>query len=147
MTEYLRTWKLLTFTVAVTLMLIGASFQLARDWDIPISLLMCTLTYLTASWSVRVLMSSRVILWPVAVFASWFTVDGVYFLYWNWVNPEVLETMRGPNWPASLPLYFFCGVFWLYRGDITDLAKEWLELMERRSVKPERKPAWVTVSR
>ena len=136
MTEYLRTWKL--FAVALMLMLIGASFQLAPDWDIPISLLMCSLTYLTASWSIRVMLSRRVYLWPVAIFAAWFTVDGVYCLYWNRVNPTVLEAMRGPNWPTSLSLYCLCGVFWLYRGNLTDLAKEWLELMERRSAKPTR---------
>ena len=90
-------------------MVAGASCRLAPDWDIPISLIMPALTYLTTSWSIRVLTGRRWTLWPLALFATWFTVDGVYWLDWHLVDPAALDAMRGSNWPASLPLYFFCG--------------------------------------
>jgi hypothetical protein len=136
MAEYFRPWKLFSFAIGVALMLIGASYRLAPDWDIPISLIMPTLTYLTAPWSIRVLMSLRWTLWPGALFAVWFTVDGCYWLYWHLVNPAALEAMRSSNWPVSFPLYFFCGMLWLYRGSLKDLASELRDLMHARNRKP-----------
>ena len=51
--EYARPWKLLTFLAGVALMVAGALAGLAPDWDVPISLIMPVLTYLTAPWSLR----------------------------------------------------------------------------------------------
>jgi hypothetical protein len=43
---------------------------------------------------------------------TWWTVDGCYALYWSFRNPVALEMMREANWPASLALYWACGLVW-----------------------------------
>lgn len=58
------------------------------------------------------------------LFATWFTVDGSYWLYWHFKNPVALELMREANFCASLPLYGICGVVWLYRGNLRQLSSE-----------------------
>jgi hypothetical protein len=102
------------------LLIAGSLYTPAPDWDVPISLIMAILTYLTAAWSLRVLLERRWRLWPVALFATWFSVDGCYWLYWHFRNPLTLENMRA----ASLSLYGICGVIWLYRGSLRELRIE-----------------------
>jgi hypothetical protein len=58
------------------------------------------------------------------LFASWFTVDGCYWIYWHFKNPVALELMRDANFFASLALYGMCGVVWLYRGSLSELFSE-----------------------
>jgi hypothetical protein len=120
-TEYLRPWKLATLVAGITLLAVGARMNIAPDWDIPISFIMALLAYLTAQWSLRVLLERRWRLLPFALLASWFTVDGCYALYWHFTNPAVLALMRAYNFPASLALYGLCGVLWLYRGSLARL--------------------------
>ena len=119
--EYLRPWKLLTLAAGIGLLIKGAVSHYAPDWDIPISLIMALLAYLTAPWSLRVLLERRWRLLPLALLATWFTVDGCYALYWHLRDPAVLALMRAWNAPASLGLYGLCGVLWLYRGSLRDL--------------------------
>ena len=121
-TEYLRPWKLFTLAAGIALLVIGALMDIAVDWDIPISFIMALLAYLTAPWSLRVMLERRWRLLPLALLATWFTVDGCYALYWHWRNPEALALMRAYNAPASLSLYGLCGVLWLYRGSLRELA-------------------------
>ena len=123
-TEYLRPWKLFTLAAGIALLLIGALLQIAPDWDIPISFIMALLAYLTAPWSLRVLLDRRWRLLPLALLATWFTVDGCYALYWHFRDPAALALMRAWNFPASLALYGLCGVLWLYRGSLRELSNE-----------------------
>ena len=123
-TEYLRPWKLFTLAAGVALLVIGALADIAPDWDIPISFIMALLAYLTAPWSLRVLLERRWRLLPLASLATWFTVDGCYALYWHFRNPEALALMRAYNFPASLALYGMCGVLWLYRGSLRELVAD-----------------------
>ena len=116
--EYLRPWKLLTLAIGVALLLLGAHYELAPDWDVPISLIMAALAYLTAPWSLRVVLERRWRQWPLMLFLTWFTVDGCYALYWHFRNPAVLAMMREANFPASLSLYGMCGLLWLYCGGL-----------------------------
>ena len=58
------------------------------------------------------------------LFATWFSVDGCYAIYWSFKNPAALAFMREANFPASLSLYGMCGVLWLYQGSLRDLATE-----------------------
>ena len=81
---------------------------------------MATLAYLTAPWSLRAVVERRWRDLPAALFFTWFTVDGCYWLYWRWKNPVALELMRDANFFASLALYGMCGVLWLYRGSLRD---------------------------
>ena len=121
-TEYLRPWKLFTLAAGIALLVIGAQRHIAPDWDIPISFIMALLAYLTAPWSLRVLVTRQWKLLPLALFATWFTVDGCYAIYWHYRDPQVLALMRAFNAPASLALYGVCGVLWLYRGSLREFA-------------------------
>ena len=129
MKEYLRPWKLATFACGLGLVIAGAFYFPAPDWDVPISLIMGTLAYLTAPWSLRVLVERRWRALPGALAATWFTVDGCYWLYWRQVNPVALEMIRGVNFFASLALYGICGILWLYRGSLRDMANEAREVL------------------
>jgi hypothetical protein len=131
MTEYLRPWKIGTLLLGIALLVVGSFFYQAPDWDIPISFIMALLAYLTTPWSMRVFLERKWKLWPPALFATWFTVDGCYAIYWHFENPVALEQMRAANFPASLALYGICGIIWLYRGSLSDLRAE---LLARLSV-------------
>jgi len=119
--EYLRPWKLATLVLGIALLILGSFYYQAPDWDIPISIIMAILAYLTAPWSLRVIVERKWKLWPAMLFATWFTVDGSYWLYWRLKDPVALELMRDANFFASLSLYGICGVAWLYRGSLRQL--------------------------
>jgi hypothetical protein len=121
LTEYLRPWKLVTLALGIALLILGSFFYEAPDWDIPISFIMAIFAYLTAPWSMRVLVERKWKLWPAMLFFTWFTVDGCYAIYWHFKNPVALEQMREANFPASLALYGICGLVWLYRGSLKQL--------------------------
>ena len=124
MIEYFRPWKLLSLGVGVALLIVGSFYFPAPDWDIPISLIMAFFAYVTAPWSMRILLERHWKFWPAMLFATWFTVDGCYWLYWHFKNPAVLEAMRSANFPASLSLYGLCGLLWFYRGSLRDLISD-----------------------
>ena len=119
--EYLRPWKLATLAFGVALMIAGALWTPAPDWDVPISVIMPVVTYLTAPCGVRTLVDRRWRHLPLALFLTWLSVDGCYAIYWHFRDPFVLETMRSANAPISLILYGLCGMFWLYRGSLRAL--------------------------
>jgi hypothetical protein len=119
--EYLRPWKLATLAIGIGLLIAGSFYYDAPDWDVPISLLMATLTYLTAPWALRVLVERRWKLVPAALLATWCTVDGVYWFYWSFKNPAAVAMMRDANFLPSLCLYGICGALWLYRGTLKEL--------------------------
>jgi hypothetical protein len=136
MSEYLRPWKLATLALGISLLAVGSFCYGAPDWDIPISFIMAVLAYLTAPWSLRVLLERRWRLVPVAIFATWFTVDGCYWIYWHFKDPAALDAMRSANFPASLALYGCCGVGWLYRGSLRQFVSD----VRRALVNPGGKP-------
>lgn len=127
--EYLRPWKLVTFVIGLGLLVAGSFYYHAPDWDIPISIIMATITYFAAPWSMRVILERQWKLFPVMLFITWFTVDGCYWIYWSYQNPEAL-VMRDVNFPASLCLYGICGVLWFYEGTLKELYKEILNSRE-----------------
>ena len=130
--EYTRPWKLFSLECGIALLVFGSFQYSALDWDIPISLIMAALAYLTAPWSTRVFLERRWRLWPAALFATWFSVDGCYWLYWHFRNPRALELMRSANFPASLSLYAICGILWLYRGSLVELHAELMTALHRK---------------
>ena len=65
------------------------------------------------------------------LFWTWFTVDGCYWLYWHFKNPVVLELMREANAPASLSLYWMCGLVWYYRGTLSEMRADVRRTMVR----------------
>lgn len=116
--EYLRLlaspWRLSTLAVGVALLIAGSYDFDAPDWDVPVSLLMAGSTYLSAGWSLRVILDRRWRWWPAMVLVTWLSVDGLYAAYWSQVDPQALAFMRDANWPASLSLYWMCGLVWLF---------------------------------
>ena len=122
--EYCRPWKLITLAVGIALLIVGSFYYDAPDWDIPISLIMAVFAYLTAPWSLRVIVERKWRLWPAMLFVTWFSVDGCYAIYWYFKNPVALEMMRDANFLASLLLYGMCGIIWMYRGSLGQLFAE-----------------------
>ncbi len=123
--ELRRPWKLITLANGIGLLLAGAFVYEAPDWNIPISFIMALMAYLAASWSMRVMVERRWRQWPAMLFWTWFTVDGCYWLYWHFKNPVALELMREANAPASLSLYWMCGLVWYYHGTLREM---WTDL-------------------
>jgi hypothetical protein len=119
--EYIRPWKLFTLFIGIALLIAGSFYIPAPDWDIPISFIMALLAYLTASWSLHVIVERRWHYFPLMLFYTWFTVDGCYWIYWHFTNPLALELMRSANFLASLSLYWMCGLVWYYPGSLKDL--------------------------
>lgn len=76
------------------------------------------LTWLCAPWSVRVMYEKRWRLLPQVVLAWWFSVDGSYWLYHTALGNEML---REENLRTSTCMYWFMGLFWLYRGSLRQL--------------------------
>jgi hypothetical protein len=136
MSEYLRPWKLATLAIGISLLVFGSFYYPAPDWDIPISFIMALFAYLTAPWSLRIFLERRWWLVPVALFATWFTVDGCYWIYWHFRNPAGLEAMRSANFLASLALYGCCGVGWLYRGSLRELVSDICQAFIKLGAKP-----------
>ena len=129
--EYVRPWKLVTFILGLSVLIAGSFYYEAPDWDVPISIIMAALAYLSAPWCLRVVLQRQWRLLPVALLATWFTVDGCYAVYWHYKNPLVLELMREANLPASLSLFGMCGVLWLYNGSLSQLLAQWRLLLRR----------------
>lgn len=98
-------------------MLIAGRFYFqAPDWDTPISIIMAIATYATAAWSMRVMVERQWRKWPLMLLVTWFSVDGCYWFYWRVQDPVALTMMREANGPASLSLYWMCGLIWFHRG-------------------------------
>ena len=127
--ELTRRWKLVTLAIGVALLIVGAVYYQAPDWDIGISLIMAALAYLTVPWSMRVMVQRQWRRWPLMPLLTWFGVDGCYWLYWAWKNPVALELMREANAPASLSLYWMCGLVWYYCGTLNEMLAEGRELV------------------
>ncbi|MEN6585808.1 MAG: hypothetical protein ABFE02_07185 [Sulfuricella sp.] len=117
------------------MLVLGSFFTPAPDWDVSISFIMAISTYLTAPWSLRVILERQWRYWPAMLAATWFSVDGCYALYWYFKDPSALALMRDANFPASLSLYGICGIIWLYRGSLHELLSEFRGLYRRISHK------------
>ena len=124
MTEYFRPWKLATLAIGIGLLIAGSYFITAPDWDVPISLIMGFMAYLSASWCMHVMVERRWKSFPLMLFLTWLTIDGVYALYWSVVDPFALEMMRAANFPASLSLFWMCGLVWYFNGTIAELIQQ-----------------------
>ena len=136
--DYARPWKLATLFLGIALLILGSLYYSVPHWDIPISLIMATLAYLAAPWSLRVIVERRWKLWPAMLVATWFTVDGSFWLYWRFKNPAILELMREASIPVALAAYGICGVIWFYRGSLRELSLEMSALLRQPgSGKPE----------
>jgi hypothetical protein len=123
--ELVRPWKLLSFAIGMCWLLFGALNYGISDWDAGISVLMGSLTYLCAPWSVgTILVAVRqrspgwILRIVTALFVAWIVVDGIYALYHTLMGNRMF---RIENFYASSALYFLAGSIWLYRGSLREL--------------------------
>lgn len=116
--ELLRPWKLISFALGMTWLFWGALYLNILDWDLGVSVLMGGFTYLTAPFALRVLARREWWRWPEALFWTWFTVDGVYVVYFTSIQHPML---RAEQWPTSLCLYGLCGLIWMHEGPLSTL--------------------------
>ena len=119
--EFLRPWKLATLALGTGLLVIGSFVLPAPDWDVPVSLIMAGFTYLLAPWCMHVMVERRWAAWPLMLVATWWSGEGCYALSGSWRDPAALELMREANAPASLCLYWACGLLWYYNGPVSDM--------------------------
>jgi hypothetical protein len=123
--ELRRPWKLATFAGAEAVLLYGALTMGIGDWDVPVTLIMGTLTYVLAPWCVHLVhraYRARPRHWPwhvgLSLALAVFVVDTVYLAYSRAVgNPTDSEG----NFYASFPLFYLAGVLWSWRGSVREL--------------------------
>lgn len=123
--ELLRPWKLATFAIAMALLIYGALNFHIGDWDLGVTLIMGTLTYVFAAPGVRALATAvrrpsgpALLDGVVALAIAWFVIDGAY-LAWHTLKGNPIY--RADNFHASTPIYFMAGLFWLYRGSLSQM--------------------------
>ena len=122
--EFTRPWKVIAGLLGLCALILGSYYYNALDWDVPISIIMALCAYFSAPFSMRVILEHQWRRLPAMMAVTWFSVDGIYALYWHFRNPEALLLMRKANFPASLSLYLMCGVIWLYRGTFRQLVAD-----------------------
>lgn len=118
--EFLRPWKLATLSAGIALLIFGAWYEQLPDWDVGVSILMAVLTYLTAPFACRVIRYRQWQDIALAAFLAWFSIDGSYVLY-----SEAMRHIyvREANAFASTPLYFMCGLFWMWNGAVREFLR------------------------
>jgi hypothetical protein len=126
--DLLRPWKLVTFGIGMAWLIYGALVYEICDWDLGISFIMGSLTYMFAPWTVTTIYYSfrqRRPAWylrlVIGLIPAMFVVDWAYWLYHSAVGNKML---RWENFKVSMALYFTCGLLWCYRGSMKDFRRE-----------------------
>lgn len=123
--EYLRPWKLITFSLGMMFLFYGALFFNYPDWDIGVSIIMGSLTYLLSPLSISFFIKSikykeknwfLVVL--LCIVTELFVVD---WSYMAWHTLMKNETIREGNFITSSFMYIAMGFFWLYKGSLKEL--------------------------
>jgi hypothetical protein len=133
--ELRRPWKVSTFGVGLGWLVFGALNYGIGDWDVGVSLLMATLTYCLAPWSVALIGGAArrrnargLAQVALSVSTAVLVVDTSYVVYHTLVgNPLYREA----NFYASFPLYYVAGMVWLYRGSLADFLAEFRSAWRR----------------
>lgn len=122
--DYLQPWKLALLIVGSGLLIYGAKTFSFADWDVPFSLIMALVSYVTAPWVVRTLWQRESWVHVVAAIGvAAFATAGLYALYWLAVNPEIFVSFYGQAIPEIVGLYVICGLVWLHQGSLSTLVK------------------------
>jgi hypothetical protein len=117
MREYLRPWKLVTFSIGMAWLVWGSFYYGYSDWDLGVSVIMGGLAYLSAPWSVRVIWNRQWCRLPLALLCWLVTVDLSYYAYHSLMGNEMI---RDANFLASSCLFWLCGFIWLYDGTLKE---------------------------
>lgn len=123
--ELLRPWKLLSFYIGIFFLFMGAMSQYWADWDLGISIIMGTLTYIFAPGCISFFISSvryKPNYWQLGVIIPciimYLIVDTSYVIYHTWAGNQMY---RVANFLGSTILFIVCGFVWLYRGTFKEL--------------------------
>lgn len=111
--KYTHPFNVTSYVLGTLLLIVGSFYSSAPDWDVSISLIMSVFCYMFATPTILAILNRDWTKLLVMGLATWWTVDGCYYLYWSYVDPSVLILSRDVNWPASLALYGSAGVVWL----------------------------------
>lgn len=122
--EYLRPWKLITFAAGLAILIGGALYYKISDWDIGISLIMGTLTYIAAPRALYIVKSRHWRKFLIMFFVYWFTVDGSYMLYNAYFDHPIGAELRRANFFASSLLYLLCGLLWSQQMTLREFLSE-----------------------
>ncbi|MBI4802300.1 MAG: hypothetical protein HY796_07225 [Elusimicrobia bacterium] len=122
--EYLRPWKLTTFAAGLTVLIGGSLYYEIPGWDMGSSLIIGTLTYITAPWLIYMVKSRQWRKSLTALFACCFTI----YLSYAWYNayldhPVAVEINEAYFFPSFL-LYLLCGLLWSHRMSLRELLSE-----------------------
>ncbi|MCF8168639.1 MAG: hypothetical protein K9J77_08525 [Rhodoferax sp.] len=66
--ELKRPRKLAALAIGIAMLIVGSFHYQASDWDVPISIITAFFSYLTASWSLHVMVEHRWKQWPMMIF-------------------------------------------------------------------------------
>lgn len=137
--ELTRPWKLVTFVIAMALLVYGALHLRNPDWDVGVTIVMGGLTYLTAPWSVQTISDSirykqRYWIYQIiaALFVAFFVIHWSYIIYHALVGNQTMPLL---NFIASTPVYFLAGIVWLYRGTVSEFMRDLREEMTDKKSK------------
>ncbi len=130
--ELRRPWKLASFGLGMAWLFYGAVAYGVSDWDIGVSIIMGSITYIFAPWSVyqlhliiRVRPRNFIPHLIAALLPAFLAVDWSYWLYHTIAGNRML---RWENFKTSMALYFICGMIWYYRGSLQKMRDDLLSL-------------------
>ena len=107
---YLNPWRLFTLLVGLCLLLYGADYYQAPDWDWGISFWMAGATYAAMPWFDKWIRSNELDE-MIAAAVLWIAcVDTVYCEYL--IFHRMTLEMRGVNFGASTAIFGMCWVVW-----------------------------------
>lgn len=106
----------------------GALYLHISDWDIGVSIIMGTLAYLFAPWTIaasyRALKyNPKYYHWHLltSLFCAWLTIDGSYYLWHTYAGNHMLRLSQAP---ASTFLYLLAGFLCWYRGSLNEFISD-----------------------
>lgn len=103
--------------IGTALLIAGSVIFPAPDWDVGVSLLMAGFTYVSAQFWQTALRKHQWSQLPIALFLTWWALDGVYLAYWTVVDPAAL-VMRDSALAVNVCLYLMASIIFVAAGKI-----------------------------
>ncbi|MBP9855519.1 MAG: hypothetical protein KBD53_11685 [Candidatus Omnitrophica bacterium] len=126
--ELLRPWKLITFGLALTYYIWGAFHYQLPTWDVPISIIMSSMTYIFAPWVVKSLIYicterphysfGKII---VCVMVTYAAASGSYEVYHMTIGMGYHPPTYWINLYYSTLIFLAAGIFWKFEGTFNEL--------------------------
>ncbi len=104
--------RLMSLVVGIGILIAGSIWTPSIDWDVPLCFVMGLPAYVLAPWAFRQMYYLRWKWIPLAGFAMWFVIDGVYSAYWTLVGFDSLAIFRPANFFYCIWLFWISGFVW-----------------------------------